>query len=140
MVIGFNPDADGEVLVHGTPGRGGQPGPVFVPAPPQLAGPAPPWAEGTVRVGGGIRQPTKTKHVAPVYPLEAKEARVTGVVILEARIEADGRVINARVLRSIPQLDQAALDAVRQWEFTPTLLNGVPTPVVMTVTIQFSLA
>ena len=120
-MIGFNPNADGEVLVHGTPARGGQPGPVFVPPPPQLAGPAPPWAEGTVRVGSGIRPPTKTKHVAPVYPLEAKEARVTGVVILEARIEADGRVINARVLRSIPQLDQAALDAVRQWEFTPTL-------------------
>ena len=78
-----------------------EPGPVFVPAPPQLAGPAPPWAEGAVRVGGGIRPPTKTKHVAPVYPPDAKEAGVTGVVILEARIEADGRVINARVLRSI---------------------------------------
>ena len=142
VVIGFNPNADGEVLVHGTPGRGGQPAnPVFVPAPPQLAGlAAPPWAEGAIRVGGQIRQPTKVTHVAPVYPLDAKEARVAGVVILEARIEADGRVINARVLRSIPQLDQAALDAVKQWEFTPTLLNGVPTPVVMTVTIQFSLS
>ena len=62
------------------------------------------------------------------------------MVILEARIEADGRVVNARVLRSIPELDQAALDAVRQWEFTPTLMNGVPTPVLMTVTIQFSLS
>ena len=57
---------------------------------------------------------------------------MTGVVILEARIEADGRVCNARVLRSIPPLDQAALDAVKQWEFTPTLVNGVPTPVMMT--------
>jgi protein TonB len=142
VVIGFSPDGDGEVLVHGTPGRGGQPGnPVFVPLPPPLAGlaPAPPWAEGTVRVGSGIRPPTKTRHVAPVYPTEAKEAKVTGVVILEARIEADGRVINARILRSIPPLDQAALDAVKQWEFTPTLMNGVPTPVMMTVTVQFSL-
>ena len=91
-------------------------------------------------MGGGIRQPTKVKHVAPVYPLEAKDEGVSGVVILEARIEADGRVTNARVLRSIRPLDQAALDAVKQWEFTPTLVNGVPTPVLMTVTIQFSLS
>jgi protein TonB len=60
-------------------------------------------------------------------------------VIIETRIEADGRVGDARILRSIPMLDQAALDAVRQWEFTPTLMNGVPTPVIMTVTINFSL-
>jgi protein TonB len=140
VVIGFSPDADGEVLVHGNPGRGVQPGnvPALV-TPSVMTGPAPPWAEGAIRVGGQIRQPMKVKHVAPVYPLEAKEAKVTGVVILEARIEADGRVINARILRSIPPLDQAALDAVKQWEFTPTLMNGVPTPVMMTVTIQFSL-
>ena len=140
VVIGFNADGDGEVLVHGTVRNPEPPGAPPVMGTPVAAGPAPPWADGTVRVGGGIRQPTKTKHVAPVYPREAQEAGVTGVVILEARIEADGRVINARVLRSIPQLDQAALDAVRQWEFTPTLLNGVPTPVLMTVTIQFSLS
>lgn len=142
VIIGFSTNGDGEVLVHGTPGRGGQPlNPAVMPPPPQRAGLTPaPWAEGTVRVGGNIQQPTKVKHVAPVYPLEAKEARVSGVVILEARIEADGRVVNARVLRSIPELDQAAIDAVRQWEFTPTLMNGVPTPVLMTVTIQFSLS
>jgi TonB family protein len=142
VIIAFRANGDGEVLVHGTPGRGGQPpSPAVMPPPPQLAGLTPaPWAEGTVRVGGNIQQPTKVKHVAPVYPLEAKEARVSGVVILEARIEADGRVVNARVLRSIPELDQAAIDAVRQWEFTPTLMNGVPTPVLMTVTIQFSLS
>ena len=57
----------------------------------------------------------------------------------QATIGADGRVIDARVLRSIPLLDQAALDAVRQWEFTPTLLNGVATPIIMTVTVNFSL-
>jgi protein TonB len=48
-------------------------------------------------------------------------------------------VVNARVLRSVPLLDQAALDAVRQWVFTPTLLNGVPVPVIMTVTVNFTL-
>jgi periplasmic protein TonB len=60
-------------------------------------------------------------------------------VILETLIGANGRVEDARVLRSIPLLDQAALDAVRQWEFTPTLLNGNPVPVIMTTTVQFSL-
>jgi periplasmic protein TonB len=49
-------------------------------------------------------------------------------------------VQDARVLRSIPLLDAAALDAVKQWEFTPTLLNGVPVPVIMTVTVQFTLS
>jgi protein TonB len=83
--------------------------------------------------------PTKTKDVAPVYPPIAQSARVQGVVILETLIGADGRVEDARVLRSIPLLDQAALDAVKQWEFTPTLLNGTPVPVIMTMTVQFSL-
>jgi protein TonB len=59
-------------------------------------------------------------------------------VILEAVIGEDGAVSSARVLRSIPLLDQAALDAVRQWRYEPTLLNGVPTPVIMTVTVNFS--
>ena len=59
-----------------------------------------------------------------------------GIVIIEATIGEDGRVINARILRSVPLLDQAALDAVRQWQFTPTLLNGVPVPVIMTVTVN----
>ena len=83
--------------------------------------------------------PTKTKHVNPVYPPIAESARVQGVVILETIIGADGKVQDARVLRSIPLLDQAALDAVKQWEFTPTLLNGSPVPIIMTVTVQFTL-
>jgi protein TonB len=77
--------------------------------------------------------------VAPVYPEIARSARVGGVVILEAMIAADGSVRNVRVLRSIPLLDQAALDAVKQWRFTPTLLNGEAIPVVMTVTVMFAL-
>ena len=142
VVIGFSPNRDGEVLAHG--GIVGRPEPSAFPVMPSTPAaalePAPPWAQGVVRVGSALRPPTKVKHVAPVYPQEAKESRVSGVVILEARIEADGRVANARVLRSIPLLDQAALDAVTQWEYTPTLLNGVPTPVIMTVTVQFSLS
>ena len=61
-------------------------------------------------------------------------------MIIEATIGVDGRVVNARILRSVPLLDDAALDAVRQWEYTPTLLNGVPVPVIMTVTVQFTLS
>lgn len=59
--------------------------------------------------------------------------------ILEAEIGEDGRVRNTRLLRSIPLLDEAAIGAVRQWRFTPTLLNGEPVPVVMTVTVAFTL-
>jgi protein TonB len=92
-----------------------------------------------VRVGGKIRPPTKVKDVKPVYPDAARSGRVQGVVIIEATIGATGKVIDARVLRSVPMLDQAALDAVKQWEFTPTLLNGKPVPVVMTVTVNFKL-
>jgi protein TonB len=58
---------------------------------------------------------------------------------MEIRIDEHGSVDHAAVLRSIPALDAAAIEAVRQWEFEPTLLNGVPTPVIMTVTVQFSL-
>jgi periplasmic protein TonB len=77
--------------------------------------------------------------VNPVYPPIAQSARVQGVVIVEAIIGPDGRVTEAKVLRSIPLLDAAALDAVKQWVYTPTLLNGVPVPVIMTVTVNFTL-
>lgn len=91
-----------------------------------------------VRVGGNIHQPQKIKDVKPVYPAIAQSARVEGVVTIEATIGEDGKVTDAKVLRSIPLLDQAALDAVRQWEYTPTLLNGVPVPVLITVTVKFT--
>ena len=106
---------------------------------PEAPPPPPPPPTQPVRVGGNIKTPTKVKDIKPVYPPIAQSARVQGVVIIEATIGADGSVQNARVLRSIPLLDQAALDAVKQWQFTPTLLNGVPVPVIMTVTVQFTL-
>ena len=105
-------------------------------APPP---PPPPPPPAPVRVGGAIRQPTQLKKVNPVYPPIAQSARVQGVVIIEAIIGPDGRVTEAKVLRSIPLLDAAALDAVKQWVYTPTLLNGVPVPVIMTVTVNFTL-
>lgn len=93
-----------------------------------------------VRVGGNIRPPVKLIDVKPVYPPEAQRARVQGVVVIEATIDVTGRVTNARILRSIPELDQAALDAVAQWKFTATEVDGVPVPVIMTVTVNFMLA
>lgn len=92
-----------------------------------------------IRVGGKIRPPKKTKDVTPIYPADAKSAGVQGVVIIEAVIGADGKVADAKVLRSVPKLDGAAVAAVKEWEFTPTLLNGKAVPVVMTVTVNFKL-
>jgi TonB family protein len=70
----------------------------------------------------------------------AKQARVEGTVILEATISAQGRVNDVKVLRGIPLLDNSAIDAVRQWRYSPTLLNGTPVPVIMTVTVNFRLS
>ena len=69
----------------------------------------------------------------------AQITKVQGIVIVEATIGPNGKVQDAKVLRSHPLLEAAALDAVRQWEFTPTLLNGSPVSVVMTVTVDFRL-
>jgi periplasmic protein TonB len=99
---------------------------------------APPPTE-PVRVGGNIKEPKRVKYVDPKYPDIARTARVQGVVILECVISPQGKVTEAKVLRSIPLLEQAALEAVKQWVYTPTLLNGVPVPVVMTVTVNFRL-
>jgi protein TonB len=95
--------------------------------------------EKRVRVGGDIKEPKKIKDVKPVYPEDAKNAGIQGIVILETIIGTDGSVQEAKVLRSVTQLDKAALDAVIQWRYTPTLLNGEPVEVVMTVTVTFSL-
>ena len=92
-----------------------------------------------VRVGGNIRPPVKLVNVNPVYPAAMQEARTQGVVIIEAMIDINGNVGQARILRSIPGLDEAALEAVKQWKFSATELDGVPVPVIMTVTVNFTL-
>jgi len=84
-------------------------------------------------------EPRKIKDVPPVYPENAASARVQGVVILEITIQPDGIVGDAKVLRSTPLLDEAALAAVKQWIYEPTLLNGVAVPVITTATVTFSL-
>ena len=104
--------------------------------PPPL--PVPPTPK-LVRVGGRIREPRKILHVAPIYPEIARQVRAQGTVTLECMLDATGRVESVRVLGSQPLLDDAAVMAVRQWRYTPTELNGVPVPVLMTILVRFSL-
>jgi protein TonB len=78
-------------------------------------------------------------YVAPVYPQIALASRVQGTVILQAVIDEQGSVRELKVLRGHPLLDAAAMQAVAKWQFAPTLLNGTPVPVVMTVTVAFTL-
>lgn len=126
----------------GVPGgvEGGVPGGVVggvVGGLPQA--PPPPPEVKPIRVGGHIQPPRKLKDVIPVYPEIAREARIQGIVIVECTISPRGTVSGVKILRGIPLLNDAALDAVRQWVYTPTLLNGIPVPVIMTVTVTFQL-
>jgi len=125
----------------GVPGgvEGGVPGGVVGGVVGGLPEAPPPPPVKAVRVGGDIREPRKVVDVAPVYPELAMKAGVQGIVIIEATIDTRGRVVNATVLLGVPMLDEAALEAVRRWVYTPTLLGGVPTPVIMTVTVRFRL-
>ena len=104
-----------------------------------VAPPPPPVRRDPVPVGGVIRPPTRVVYVQPVYPQMALAARIEGTVILQAVIDEKGSVRELRVLRGHPLLDDAAIQAVTRWQFTPTLLNGTTVPVVMTVTVAFML-
>ena len=118
-------------------GAGTRTGPIVLPPPPP---PAPPKAAQTLlRPGQGIKEPKRVTGLPPEYPLMARTARVQGAVILEAVIDERGEVGRIKVLKSIALLDQAAINAVREWRYTPTLLNGVPVSVLMTITINFTL-
>jgi protein TonB len=112
---------------------GGDPTALVVGAGPPLA-PA-----GPIRPGGDIRPPLKVRNVVPAYPEIALAARVQGVVVLDCTINTEGRVTDVKVLGGPVLLQAAAADAVRQWLYRPTLLNGVAVPVVMTVTVRFTL-
>jgi protein TonB len=94
-----------------------------------------------VRIGGNIKPPLKVKDVRPTYPASMREAGLTGVVPIEAIIGVDGTVSSVRVISAQvhPDFAIAAIDAVRQWRFTPTLLNRRPVEVVMTVSVRFDL-
>ena len=92
-----------------------------------------------IRVGSGVRPPTVVQRVPPAYPPEARTARVEGIVVLEATISTTGEVSDVEVLRSVPLLDEAAVAAVRQWRYEPTLVDGVAVPVLMMVSVNFML-
>jgi protein TonB len=112
-----------------------------LPQPPPPPPPPPaPAARDPVRVGGDLKAPALVERVEPEYPPLAVRAKVEGVVILEALVDLQGRVESVRVLRSIPLLDNAAIAAVRQWRYSPLLLNGQPERFVLTVTLRFSLS
>jgi periplasmic protein TonB len=107
-------------------------------APPP-APPTPKPAQTVFRPGQGIKEPKRISGLPPEYPKIARDAHVEGIVILEAVIDERGEVGRIKVLRSQPLLEQAAITAVQQWRYTPTLLNGVPVSVLMTITVNFTL-
>ena len=90
-----------------------------------------------VRVGSSLQTPIKTFDVAPILPVQAEQAGVRGPVLVELHVAADGTVTDAKVLRSVPLLDEAALAAARQWRYEPTRLNGAAVPVIVTATVSF---
>jgi protein TonB len=106
-----------------------------IPIPP----PQPPAAKRIVRVGSNLRAPRQTFSVQPEYPALAKQAHVWGTVVVNAVIDEHGNVVGARALSGHPLLIPAALNAVLQWKYEPTLLNGTPVAVEMEVTVHFSL-
>ena len=136
------PEAEVDVGIEsGVPGgvEGGVPGGIVGGLPSDIPPPPPPQVErGPVRTGGELKAPALVRHVDPVYPILALQAQVQGVVILEAVVGRDGRVEDVKVLRSIPLLDAAAVDAVRQWQYSPLLLNGKPERFIVTVTLSFN--
>ena len=105
---------------------------------PQPGAPADP-SNAPIRIGDGVAPPRKIHDVPPVYPPAAREAGVQGLVILDATIDPTGVVGDIEVLKSVPELDEAAIAAVEQWRYEPTLVDGVPVPISMTMTINFTL-
>jgi TonB family protein len=95
--------------------------------------------KGAVRATGEINPPRLMKKVEPIYPEEARKAGIEGIVILEAMTDEKGNIARVKVLKSIPELDQAAINSLKQWKYEPTIIDGKPTPIVFTVTIRFQL-
>jgi TonB family protein len=90
-----------------------------------------------VRVGGDVKAPKLIKHVSPRFPNVAQAAKIQGRVTIEALVDKEGRVARTTVLASHPLFDEAAIEAVRQWRYTPTLLGGQPVEVLLVVTVRF---
>ncbi len=125
----------------GVPGgvEGGVPGGVIGGVVGGLPEAPPPATVAPVRVGGMVRVPKLLHRVTPAYPELAVAARTSATLILEATVGTDGRVQEVKVLRGQPLFDRPVLEAVRQWRYQPLLLNGVPMPFIVTVTLSFNL-
>jgi periplasmic protein TonB len=107
--------------------------------PPVAPPPDSPKPSGPVRLAQLPVAPRKIVDARPIYPDIARAARVEGTVMLEAVLDPSGHVTQLRVVKSVPLLDQAAIDAVRQWRYTPSAYGGHPVSVLMTITIRFTL-
>ncbi len=102
--------------------------------------PPPPEDEGPIRVGGQLKEPRKIKYVDPVYPEIARRARVAGSVILEVVVDKEGNPKSIKVLRGLSMgLTEAAVEAVKQWRWEPSTLNGKPVEVIVVLTVNFKL-
>ncbi len=138
------PDVSATGVVGGVPGgvaggaMGGVIGGIIGGVVPQAI--APPREIRRIRVGGNVQQAKLVNQVLPLYPPLAKSARIQGTVRLDALISKEGTIQNLRVLSGHPLLVQSAMDAVRQWRYQPTLLNGEPVEVVTTIDVVFTLA
>jgi protein TonB len=106
-------------------------------AEPASQTPAPP---GTIRVGGAVQANNILNKVTPAYPPSAKEARVQGVVRFEALIGKDGSIENLKLVSGPPLLVQSAMEAVQQWKYKPTLLNGQPVQVLTIIDVNYTLS
>ena len=121
--------------------EGGVPGGVIGGVPGGVVGGSPVAEEVPMRITAEVKQPKLVKKVEPPYPEVARRSRLEGVVVLEAVITKTGTVEEVKILRSLhPVLDQAALNAVKQWKYEPAVLNGRPVKVYFTVTVTFKLA
>lgn len=146
------PPAASAGVVGGVPGGvpGGAPGgviggiigsvPTAAPPPPPVKEAPKPATPQRIRVGGNVQAANLIRKIAPTYPPLAKQARVQGTVRLNAVIGKDGSIQNLNVVSGHPLLVNAALEAVRQWQYKPTLLNGEPVEVVTTIDVNFTLS
>ncbi len=110
------------------------------PPPPMSLNGVQPSVEGPVTIGGRVQSAKLINHVDPIYPTIAKTARISGKVILQAVIAPDGTIQSLAVISGHPMLQQAALQAVRQWVYAPTYLNNQPVTVQTTIEVNFSLS
>ena len=138
--------ADAAGVIGGVPGGmpgvplGGILGEIFEPAPPPIPQPpVVPQPRAPVRVGPDVQPPRNIYRVEPVYPGLAKQARVEGDVVISVIVDTKGNVVEMKIVSGNPLLVKSALDAVQKWRYQPTLLNGHPVDIDMTITVTFKL-